>query len=164
MNKKGKITQIIGAVVDVNFDSDLPEIYTALEVNNSGNRLILEVAQHLGENDVRTIAMDATEGLKRGDEVINTGSPISVPVGPETLGRIINVVGESIDEKGEVKTKEKWPIHRSAPKFTDQATETEQLVTGNQSYRFISSICERWKDRFIRRSWCRENCYNYGIN
>ncbi len=130
MNKKGKLTQIIGAVVDVNFESDLPEIYTALEVNNSGNKLILEVAQHLGENDVRTIAMDATEGLKRGDEVINTGAPISVPVGPETLGRIINVVGESIDEKGEVKTKEKWPIHRAAPKFTDQATETEQLVTG----------------------------------
>ena len=130
MNKIGKITQIIGAVVDVNFESDLPEIYTALEVNNSGNRLILEVAQHLGENDVRTIAMDATEGLKRGDEVINTASPISVPVGPETLGRIINVVGESIDEKGEVKTKEKWPIHRPAPKFTDQATDTEQLVTG----------------------------------
>ena len=130
MSKKGKITQIIGAVVDVNFESDLPEIYTALEVSNSGNKLILEVAQHLGENDVRTIAMDATEGLKRGDEVINTGAPISVPVGPETLGRIINVVGESIDEKGEVKTKEKWPIHRAAPKFTDQATETEQLVTG----------------------------------
>ena len=130
MNKKGKITQIIGAVVDVNFDTDLPEIYTALEVNNSGNKLILEVAQHLGENDVRTIAMDATEGLKRGDEVSNTGAPISVPVGPETLGRIINVIGESIDEKGEVKTKERWPIHRAAPKFTDQATETEQLVTG----------------------------------
>ena len=130
MNKNGKITQIIGAVVDVNFETDLPEIYTALEVNNSGNKLILEVAQHLGENDVRTIAMDATEGLKRGDEVTNTGAPISVPVGPETLGRIINVVGDSIDEKGQVKTKEKWPIHRAAPKFTDQATETEQLVTG----------------------------------
>ena len=130
MIKKGRITQIIGAVVDVNFEGDLPEIYTALEANNSGSKLILEVAQHLGENDVRTIAMDATEGLKRGDEVINTDSPISVPVGPETLGRIINVVGESIDEKGDVKTKEKWPIHRPAPKFTDQATETEQLVTG----------------------------------
>ncbi len=130
MSKKGKITQIIGAVVDVNFQNDLPEIYTALEVNSGGNKLILEVAQHLGENDVRTIAMDATEGLKRGDEVINTEAPISVPVGPETLGRIINVVGESIDEKGEVKTKERWPIHRQAPKFTEQATETEQLVTG----------------------------------
>ena len=130
MSKSGKITQIIGAVVDVNFEVELPEIYTALEVNNSGNKLILEVAQHLGENGVRTIAMDATEGLKRGDEVINTGNPISVPVGPETLGRIINVIGEPIDEKGDVKTKEKWPIHRTAPKFTDQATETEQLVTG----------------------------------
>tara|TARA_B100001121_G_scaffold106062_1_gene93772 strand:+ start:5068 stop:6486 length:1419 start_codon:yes stop_codon:yes gene_type:complete len=130
MSKSGKITQIIGAVVDVNFENELPEIYTALETNNSGNKLILEVAQHLGENDVRTIAMDATEGLKRGDEVVNTGAPISVPVGPETLGRIINVVGDSIDEKGDVKTKEKWPIHRPAPKFTDQATETEQLVTG----------------------------------
>ena len=107
MENAGKITQIIGAVVDVNFKGDLPEIYTALEANNSGNKLILEVAQHLGENDVRTIAMDATEGLKRGDNVINTGSPISVPVGPETLGRIINVVGESIDEKGDVKTKER---------------------------------------------------------
>ena len=130
MSKQGKITQIIGAVVDVSFETDLPEIYTALEVNNGGNKLILEVAQHLGENAVRTIAMDATEGLKRGDEVLNTGSPISVPVGPETLGRIINVIGEPIDEKGEVKTKEKWPIHREAPKFTDQSTETEQLVTG----------------------------------
>ncbi len=130
MNKNGKITQIIGAVVDVNFEGDLPEIYTALEASNGGNKLVLEVAQHLGENDVRTIAMDATEGLKRGDEVINTKAPISVPVGPETLGRIINVIGESIDEKGDVKTKEKWPIHRQAPKFTDQATETEQLVTG----------------------------------
>ena len=130
MSKNGKITQIIGAVVDVSFENELPEIYTALEVSNSGNKLILEVAQHLGENSVRTIAIDATEGLKRGDEVINTGNPISVPVGPETLGRIINVIGEPIDEKGDVKTKEKWPIHRPAPKFTDQATETEQLVTG----------------------------------
>jgi len=130
MNSQGKITQIIGAVVDVNFENELPEIYTALEVKNGGNKLILEVAQHLGENAVRTIAMDATEGLKRGDEVKNTGSPISVPVGPETLGRIINVIGEPIDERGEVKTEEKWPIHRQAPKFTDQATETEQLVTG----------------------------------
>ena len=128
MSNKGKITQIIGAVVDVNFETDLPEIYTALETNNSGNKLILEVAQHLGENDVRTIAMDATEGLKRG-WVINTGSPISVPVGPETLRELL-MSWRSIDEKGDVKTKEKWPIHRPAPKFTDQATETEQLVTG----------------------------------
>ncbi len=130
MSKTGKITQIIGAVIDVSFDSELPEIFTALEVNNRGNKLILEVAQHLGEGSVRTIAMDSSEGLKRGDIVINTGSPITVPVGPETLGRIINVIGEPIDEKGEVKTKERWPIHRQAPKFTDQSTETEILVTG----------------------------------
>jgi len=130
MSKKGKIIQLIGAVVDVSFQEELPEIYTALEVKNGENKLILEVAQHLGEGSVRTIAMDATEGLKRGDEVINTGAPITVPVGPETLGRIMNVIGEPIDEKGEVKTKEKWPIHRLAPKFTDQSTETEQLVTG----------------------------------
>ena len=128
--KKGKITQIIGAVVDVKFEGNLPEILTALECKNGDNRLVLEVAQHLGESSVRTIAMDATEGLKRGDEVIDTGDPIKVPVGPETLGRIINVVGEPIDEKGEVKTKEKWPIHRAAPEFTDQSTETEILVTG----------------------------------
>jgi len=127
---KGKITQIIGAVVDVKFDGELPEILSALECKNGDNRLVLEVAQHLGESSVRTIAMDATEGLKRGDEVIATGAPIQVPVGPETLGRIINVIGEPIDEKGEVKTKEKWPIHRAAPEFSDQSTETEILVTG----------------------------------
>ena len=130
MSKNGKITQIIGAVVDVSFESDLPEIYTALEVSNQGNKLVLEVAQHLGEGGVRTIAMDSTEGLKRGDVVVNTGAPISVPVGPETLGRIINVIGEPIDDRGAVKTNEKWPIHRQSPKFTDQATETEMLVTG----------------------------------
>ncbi|MDB9936802.1 F0F1 ATP synthase subunit beta [Candidatus Pelagibacter sp.] len=127
---KGKITQIIGAVVDVKFDGELPEILSALECKNGDSRLVLEVAQHLGESSVRTIAMDATEGLKRGDEVTATGSPIMVPVGPETLGRIINVIGEPIDEKGEVKTKEKWPIHRAAPEFSDQSTETEILVTG----------------------------------
>ncbi len=127
---KGKITQIIGAVVDVKFDGKLPEILSALECKNGDNRLVLEVAQHLGESSVRTIAMDATEGLKRGDEVTATGAPIQVPVGPETLGRIINVIGEPIDEKGEVKTKEKWPIHRAAPEFSDQSTETEILVTG----------------------------------
>ena len=130
MSKNGKIIQVIGAVVDVQFDGALPEILTALEVDNSGNKLVLEVAQHLGENSVRTIAMDSTEGLKRGDAVQNTGAPISVPVGPETLGRIINVIGQPIDQKGEVKTKEKWPIHREAPKFTDQSTETEILETG----------------------------------
>ena len=103
--RKGKITQIIGAVVDVKFEGELPEILTALECKNGDNRLVLEVAQHLGETSVRTIAMDATEGLKRGDEVVDTGAPIQVPVGPETLGRIINVIGDPIDEKGSVKLK-----------------------------------------------------------
>ncbi len=130
MNKKGRITQIIGAVVDVKFDGELPEILTALECNNGGTRLVLEVAQHLGESSARTIAMDSTEGLKRGDEVTDTGKPIQVPVGPKTLGRIINVIGEPIDQKGEVETKENWPIHRQAPSFNDQSTETEILVTG----------------------------------
>ena len=129
-NKFGKIVQVIGAVVDVKFDKDLPEILTALECDNNGLRVVLEVAQHLGENAVRTIAMDTTEGLKRGDKVINTGKPITVPVGPETLGRIINVIGEPIDQKGPLKTKESWPIHRSAPAYVEQSTETEVLVTG----------------------------------
>jgi F-type H+-transporting ATPase subunit beta len=130
MSRKGNITQVIGAVVDVKFKDELPEILTALECSNAGSRLVLEVAQHLGESSVRTIAMDSTEGLKRGDEVTDTGKPIQVPVGPETLGRIINVVGEPIDQKGEVKTKESWSIHRPAPVFTEQSTETEILVTG----------------------------------
>ena len=129
-NKFGIITQVIGAVVDVKFSEHLPEISSALECENTGDKLILEVAQHLGENTVRTISMDTTEGLKRGDKVTDTGSPIKVPVGPETLGRIINVIGQPIDEKGELKTKENWPIHRSAPVFTEQSTETEVLVTG----------------------------------
>lgn len=129
-NKFGKIVQVIGAVVDVKFDKDLPEILTALECDNNGLRVVLEVAQHLGENTVRTIAMDTTEGLKRGDKVTNTGKPITVPVGPETLGRIINVIGEPIDQKGPLKTKESWPIHRLAPAYVEQSTETEVLVTG----------------------------------
>jgi len=129
-NKFGKIVQVIGAVVDIKFDKDLPEILTALECDNNGLRVVLEVAQHLGENTVRTIAMDTTEGLKRGDKVTNTGKPITVPVGPETLGRIINVIGEPIDQKGPLKTKESWPIHRSAPAYVEQSTETEVLVTG----------------------------------
>ena len=127
---KGKVTQVIGAVVDVQFDGDLPEILNALETENNGNRLILEVAQHLGENTVRTVAMDASEGLIRGQAVKDTGSPIMVPVGDATLGRIINVVGEPVDEQGPVKSKETRSIHQPAPDFADQATESEMLVTG----------------------------------
>ena len=126
----GKIKQIIGPVVDVEFEGDLPPILNALHVKVANNRIVLEVAQHLGENTLRSIAMSATEGLKRGAEVSDTGSPIQVPVGPETLGRITNVVGEPIDEIGEIKTKKTYPIHRAAPKYIEQSTNTEMLVTG----------------------------------
>ena len=130
-NKKaGKISQVMGAVVDVKFDGELPPILNALHVDNNGQRLVLEVAQHLGENAVRTIAMDTTEGLRRGQEVIDTGDAISVPVGPETLGRILNVIGEPVDERGPVKSAKTSPIHREAPDFIDQSTDTEILVTG----------------------------------
>jgi F-type H+-transporting ATPase subunit beta len=127
---RGQVRQVTGAVVDVQFDEDLPEILNALETDNQGNRLVLEVAQHLGENTVRTIAMDSTEGLVRGQEVIDTGEPIAVPVGDETLGRIMNVVGEAVDEAGPIKTAEKRPIHAPAPSYVDQSTEAEILVTG----------------------------------
>ncbi len=126
----GKISQVMGAVVDVKFEGDLPQILNALEVDNHGNCLILEVAQHLGESQVRTIAMDTTDGLVRGEDAIDTGSPILMPVGPGTLGRILNVVGEPVDERGPVDSTENLPIHRSAPEFSDQSTETEVLVTG----------------------------------
>lgn len=129
-NKAGKVTQVLGAVVDVAFEGELPPIMNALSTNVGDQKLILEVAQHLGENTVRTIAMDATEGLQRGQEVQDDGNPISVPVGPETLGRIMNVIGEPIDERGPIESKKALPIHRSAPEFVDQSTETEVLVTG----------------------------------
>ncbi len=129
-NLSGKISQILGAVVDVEFDGELPAILNALEVDNQGNKLVLEVAQHLGENAVRTIAMDTTDGLIRGQTATDTGSPISMPVGPQTLGRIMNVIGEPVDERGKINTTKKYPIHRPAPEFVDQSTETEVLVTG----------------------------------
>jgi len=126
----GRIRQVTGAVVDVQFEGHLPAILNALETYNQGNRLVLEVAQHLGENTVRTIAMDATDGLVRGQEVIDTGEAIAVPVGEETRGRIMNVIGEPIDEAGPIKSNQKRPIHASAPEFIQQATEVEILVTG----------------------------------
>ncbi len=129
-NLVGKITQVMGAVVDVQFEGDLPAILNALETDNRGRRLVLEVAQHLGENTVRTIAMDTTDGLVRGHKVSDTGGPINVPVGAPTLGRIINVIGEPVDERGPVTSKETLPIHRPAPEFVEQSTETEVLVTG----------------------------------
>ncbi|MFQ1701461.1 F0F1 ATP synthase subunit beta [Loktanella agnita] len=129
-NAKGKITQVIGAVVDVQFDDHLPQILNALTTENHGKKLVLEVAQHLGENTVRTIAMDATEGLVRGQQVTDTDGPISVPVGDATLGRIMNVVGEPIDEKGPVVATETRTIHGEAPAFEAQSTASEILVTG----------------------------------
>jgi F-type H+-transporting ATPase subunit beta len=129
-NNVGRVTQVIGAVVDVQFDSDLPAILSALETKIGDLRLVLEVAQHLGENTVRTIAMDATDGLVRGQEVFDTGGQIRVPVGPATLGRILNVIGEPIDERGPVNADITMPIHAEAPLFTDQSTESAILVTG----------------------------------
>ena len=126
----GTISQVIGAVVDVQFPGELPAILTALETKNGDKTLVLEVAQHLGENTVRTIAMDATEGLTRGSEVVNTGAQISVPVGPKTLGRIMNVIGEAIDERGPIGAESTMPIHAEAPLFVDQSTDAAILVTG----------------------------------
>jgi F-type H+-transporting ATPase subunit beta len=127
---KGHIRQVTGAVVDVQFDDNLPEILNALETDNGGSRLVLEVAQHLGENTVRTVAMDGTDGLVRGQEVTDTGKPIAVPVGEKTLGRIMNVVGEAVDEAGPIETEETRPIHAPAPAYVDQSTESEILITG----------------------------------
>ena len=129
-NLTGKVTQVMGAVVDVQFEGTLPAILNALETDNNGNRLVLEVAQHLGENTVRTVAMDTSEGLVRGQPVRDTGQPISVPVGDETLGRIMNVIGEPVDEAGPVKTAGRRPIHAEAPSYVEQATEAQILVTG----------------------------------
>ena len=126
----GRVSQVIGAVVDVHFDGDLPKILNALETLNGDNRLILEVAQHLGENTVRCIAMDISEGLVRGQAVYDTGGPITVPVGDETLGRIINVIGDPVDEAGPVKTAARRAIHQEAPAYTEESTEAEILVTG----------------------------------
>ncbi|HZK89643.1 MAG TPA: F0F1 ATP synthase subunit beta [Stellaceae bacterium] len=129
-NIVGTITQVIGAVVDVRFEGELPSILSALHTDNDGRTLVLEVAQHLGENTVRTIAMDITDGLVRGSQVVATGSPIMMPVGPETLGRILNVIGEPVDERGPIVTQHRMPIHRQAPEFIEQSTEAEILITG----------------------------------
>ena len=134
----GTISQVMGAVVDVHFEGELPAIMSALDCQNDGKRLVLEVAQHLGENVVRTIAMDATEGLQRGQEVTDTGAAITVPVGPGTLGRIMNVIGEPIDERGPIDSKMTAPIHALAPPFADQSTETEILTTGIKVVDLIS--------------------------
>ena len=152
----GRISQVIGAVVDVEFTGNLPSILNALETDNNGNRLVLEVAQHLGQNTVRTIAMDATEGLVRGQAVTDIGTPITVPVGPETLGRIMNVIGEPIDERGPIKTKAMASIHKEAPALVDQATDTEVLATG---IKVIDLLCPYSKGGKLAssavRAWVR---------
>ena len=137
-NNIGKVAQIMGAVVDVRFEGELPEILNALHVDNNGRLLVLEVAQHLGEKAVRTVAMDSTDGLQRGVEVRDTGGAIRVPVGPETLGRIINVIGEPVDERGPVNAKMTMPIHAPAPAFVDQSTEAQILTTG---IKVVDLIC-----------------------
>jgi F-type H+-transporting ATPase subunit beta len=137
-NNVGKITQVMGAVVDVRFEGELPEILNALHVMNGGKLLVLEVAQHLGEKAVRTVAMDSTDGLQRGVEAKDTGGAIRVPVGPETLGRIINVIGEPVDERGPINAKMTMPIHASAPSFVDQSTEAQILTTG---IKVVDLIC-----------------------
>src|SRR6185369_2150568 len=129
-NNVGRISQVIGAVVDVQFDGELPAILSALETRNGDNRLVLEVAQHLGEKTVRTIAMDSTEGLTRGQEVRDTGEGITIPVGEATLGRIMNVIGEPVDERGPIVASKRYPIHREAPAFTDQETQVQAFETG----------------------------------
>jgi F-type H+-transporting ATPase subunit beta len=128
----GKIKQVIGPVVDIEFEGELPQIYHALEVERTGNKekLVLEVQSHLGDNWVRAVAMDSTEGLKRGQEVLDTGKPISVPVGEEVLGRVLNVIGQAVDKKGEIKAAKYYPIHRPAPSFTEQETKAAILETG----------------------------------
>lgn len=142
---KGTITQIIGPVVDVRFDEQLPALLDALEVQHGKERIVLEVQQHLGGNTVRSLAMSSTDGLARGAEVVSTGKPIAVPVGTETLGRMFNVVGEPIDGQDAPKVKERWPIHRPQPKFTDQSTATEILETGIKVIDLIAPILKGGK-------------------
>ena len=136
--QEGKVTQVIGPVVDVSFEGDMPDIFHALEIAMQKDKLILEVQQHLGSGSVRTVAMSSTDGLRRGAKVVNTNKPISVPVGKETLGRMLNVIGEPIDNKPAVQSKKTYPIHRPAPKFVDQSTKTEVFETG---IKVIDLIC-----------------------
>ena len=157
--KQGIIKQVIGAVVDIYFEGDLPEIYTALETQVNNEKLILEVQQHIGSNLVRAIAMSSTDGLKRDQEVLNTGEKISVPVGEKTLGRIFDVLGNAIDGKENPETEKRYPIHRSAPEFKEQSTKIEVLETGIKVIDLICPIvkgwfvwrCRGWKNRFNSR-------------
>ena len=163
-NQTGRITQVIGAVVDVQFEGHLPAILNAIETKNGGNRLVLEVAQHLGESTVRTIAMDTTEGLVRGQEVTDTGNPIMVPVGAGTLGRIINVIGEPIDEAGPVVSEGLRAIHQEAPTYTDQSTEAEILVTGIKVVDLLGALRQGRQDRPVRRRRRRQDRADSGAD
>ena len=163
-NTTGRVTQVLGAVVDVHFDGDLPAIMNALKTDIGDRALVLEVAQHLGENTVRTIAMDSTDGMVRGNEVSDTGAPIAVPVGPETLGRILNVIGEPIDEKGPVNASQSLPIHRQAPEFIDQSTEAEMLVTGIKVVDLAGALCQGRQDRPVRRRRRWQDRHYYGTD
>lgn len=163
-NAVGKITQVIGAVVDVHFDDNLPEILNALTTENNGRPLVLEVAQHLGENTVRTIAMDATEGLVRGAPVTDTGAPIQVPVGPGTLGRILNVTGDPVDEKGPVDATETRSIHGEAPAFDQQSTATEILTTGIKVIDLLAPYTKGGKIGLFGGAGCWQNRSDHGTD
>ena len=156
-NATGRVTQVIGAVVDVAFDSYLPAILNALETMNNGNRLILEVAQHLGENTVRCIAMDISEGLVRGQEVTDTNEPISVPVGEGTLGRIMNVVGEPVDEAGPINMEARRAIHQPTPSYVEQSTEAQILDHRHQGRRPARALRQGRQDRPVRRRGRRQD-------
>ena len=158
----GQIKQVMGPVVDVEFSGDMPPIYTALKVKGDGP--VLEVAGHLGDNLCRTVAMDATEGLVRGREVISTGEMIQVPVGEKVLGRIINVVGEPVDSAGPVKTDQKRPIHRPTPTLEEQSTSTEVLVTGIKVIDLLAPLCKGRENRPFRRRRCGKNRDYYGAD
>ena len=164
-NAVGTISQVMGAVVDVRFDeSELPKILNALHVNVEGRSLVLEVAQELGEGVVRTVAMDTTDGLVRGQTVTDTGAPISIPVGPETLGRIMNVIGEPVDERGPIVTATKFPIHRPAPSFLEQSTESEDSGHRHQGHRPDRAVCQGRQGRPVRRRRRRQDRHHHGAD
>ena len=163
-NVTGRVRQVMGAVVDVQFDGHLPAILNALETKNQGQRLVLEVAQHLGENSVRTVAMDSTEGLTRGQEVADTGQPIAVPVGDGTLGRIINVIGEPVDEAGPVPHTERRAIHQPTPAYTEQSTEVADSRHRHQGRGSARALCQGRQDRPVRRRRRRQDRHDHGAD
>jgi F-type H+-transporting ATPase subunit beta len=163
-NNVGKVTQVLGAVVDVQFPAELPNILNALTVKIEDRTLVLEVAQHLGERTVRTIAMDTTDGLIRGSEVVDTGAGIAVPVGAGTLGRILNVIGEPIDERGPVQAEKTYTIHREAPPFDEQATSAEILVTGIKVVDLLAPYLKGRQDRPVRRRRRRQDRHHPGTD